>query len=31
LVKLVSGSVLPAKILTISAGIKAGKVKNFKP
>ena len=31
LVKLVNGSVLPAKILTISAEIKAGKVKNFKP
>ena len=31
LVNLVNGSVLPAKILTISAEIKAGKVKNFKP
>jgi len=31
LVNLVKGSVLPAKILTISAEIKAGKVKNFKP
>ena len=31
LVKLVSGSVLPAKILTISAEIKAGKVINLKP
>jgi len=31
LVNLVNGSVLPAKILAISAEIKAGKVKNFKP
>ncbi len=31
LVNLVNGSVFPAKILTISAEIKAGKVKNFKP